>query len=173
MQSGQCTICLQPGAEYIADKVVKKELTNEQAARELDVSLATWLIHYENHIRKKLLNNIVHDIEPIKNNLLDKIKKAKESMERLISLTEKISKNLENEGNQENTKLIMAYATLEKNVISGLKETAILEGDINTASTINIQNNTIKIEQIMAIVTEDAPPAFKEIILQRLKKLEV
>ena len=164
-------LCLKGESEYIANKVVKKELTNEQAAKEMGVNLPEWISHYELHVRNKLVNIIAHDLEPIKKNLFDKILKGTESMERLISLTEKISEKLKDVNIQGNVKLISAYAQLEKNVISGLKELAILEGDITAATTINVQNNIIKVEELMAIVMEDAPPAFKNIILKRLENI--
>ncbi len=173
MKSGQCVLCLKPSSEYIANKVVKKEITNEQAAKEMGVNLPEWIAHYELHVRNKLVNMIAHDLEPIKKNFLDKIEKGTESMNRLISLTKQISNKLENENNQMNTRLISAYAQLEKNVISGLKELAILEGDINAATTIHIQNNTIKIDKLMSIVMEDAPPEFKKVILKRLESVTV
>lgn len=173
MKSGQCVLCVRTESIYIADKVVSKKLTNEQAAKELGVGLPEWVSHYELHVRKKLLTAIVTDIEPIKKNLLNKIEKGTESMNRLISLTEQISTNLQDEHNQMNTRLIAAYAQLEKNVITGLKELAIMEGDINSATTINIQNNTIQVDKLMAIVMEDAPPAFKEVVLERMNKLKL
>ena len=171
MKPGQCLLCLEPKTEYIANKVVKKELTNEQAAKELEVPLSEWIAHYELHVRNKLVNIIAHDLEPIKKNFFDKILKGTESMERLIGLTEKISKRLENEDIQRNIKLIATYAQLERNVISGLKELAVLEGDFKQAETINVYNNTIKIEKLMAIVMEDAPPDFKDVILRRLENI--
>ncbi len=171
MKPGQCMLCLESKTEYIANKVVKKELTNEQAAKELEVPLTEWIAHYELHVRNKLVNIIAHDLEPIKKNFFDKILKGTESMERLIGLTEKISKKLEDEDIQRNVKLIATYAQLERNVISGLKELAILEGDFKQAETINVYNNTIKIDKLMAIVMEDAPPDFKDIILRRLENI--
>lgn len=173
MKPGQCMLCLEGSTVVIDNKVVKKELTNEQAARELNVPLPEWIAHFELHVRNKLLNVIAHDLEPIKKNFFDKIEKGTESLKRLISLTEKISKKLEDENIQGNTKLISAYAQLEKNVISGLKELAILEGDIHAATTINIQNNTLQVDKLMAIVMENAPPSFKKIVLERMDALTV
>ena len=173
MKPGQCMLCLEGSTVVIDNKVVKKELTNEQAARELNVSLTEWIAHYELHVRNKLINVIAHDLEPIKKNFFDKIEEGTDSLKRLISLTEKISQKLEDENIQGNTKLISAYAQLEKNVISGLKELAILEGDIHAATTINIQNNTLQVDKLMAIVMENAPPSFKKIVLERMDALTV
>jgi len=162
-----------PEADYIANKVVKKELTHELAASELNIKLPEWVAHYELHIRKKLINSIAQDIEPFKNNLLDKIRAGTESMNRVIKLSTDIAKKLENSDVQKNVRLISAYAQLEKNVISGLKELAILEGDIQQAGTINNYNNTLKIDKLMSVVMEDAPPEFKEKLLLKLETLEV
>jgi len=170
---GQCQLCLKGEAQYIANKVVKKELTHSDAAKELHVSMADWIAHYELHIRNKLVNAISLDIEPIKKNLLDKIKEGTESMDRLISLTKNISEKLSGENIERNIKLIQTYATLERNVITGLKELAILEGDISTATTINIQNNTLKIDKIMSIVMEDAPEDFKRKLLAKLEAIPI
>jgi len=172
MKSGQCVLCLKPESEYIANKVVKKDLTNEQAAKEMEVSLPEWISHYELHVRNKLVNVLAHDIEPIKRNLIDKIGKGTESLNRLIGLTEKIRTKLESEKNQTDTRLISAYAQLEKNIISGLKELAILEGDISVATTVNIQQNVLMVDKLMSIVMEDAPPAFKEVVLERMKNFK-
>ena len=174
MNTGQCVLCLKPEAEFIANKVVKKDLTNQQAAKELGVSLDIWLSHYELHVRQKLITSIAHDIVPLKEGLLEKIKEGMKSMNRVITLTEQIHKSLlNNKSNQENTRLIMAYATLEKNVISGLKELAILEGDVNTATQINIQNNTVKVDKLMAIVLEDSTPAQAASILKKLETVVI
>ncbi len=171
--TGQCMLCLKGESEYIASKVVKKELTHAEAAKELSVSLPDWISHYELHIRNKLVNAISLDIEPIKKNLLDKIKEGTESMDRLITLTKSISSKLESENVERNIKLIQTYATLERNVITGLKELAILEGDISTATTINIQNNTLQVDKIMSIVMEDAPEDFKRKLLLKLEKIPI
>ncbi len=171
--TGQCRLCLRSEAEYIANKVVKKELTNVEAAKELNVSISDWIAHYELHVRDKIVNAISMDIEPIKKNLLDKIKEGTESMDRLIQLTKNISEKLVGENVERNVKLIQTYATLERNVITGLKELAILEGDISTATTVNIQNNTIKVDKIMSIVMEDAPEEFKRKLLKKLEILTI
>ena len=171
--TGQCQLCLKSEAEYIANKVVKKELTNVEAAKELNVSMSDWIAHYELHVRNKLVTAISMDIEPIKKNLLDKIKEGTESMGRLIMLTKDISKKLSSENVERNVKLIQTYATLERNVITGLKELAILEGDISTATTINIQNNTLQVDKIMSIVMEDAPEDFKRKLLLKLEKIPI
>lgn len=170
---GQCQLCLKSEAEYIASKVVKKELTHQEASKELEVSLPDWIAHYELHVRNKLVNAISMDIEPIKKNLLDKIKEGTESMDRLITLTKNISQKLSSENIERNIKLIQTYATLERNVITGLKELAILEGDISTATTINIQNNTLKVDKIMSIVMEDAPEDFKRKLLSKLEAIPI
>ncbi len=170
---GQCLICVRSESQYIANKVVKKELSHEDAAKELSVKLPEWLSHYELHVRRKLINVIANDIEPIKNNLLNKIQEGTESLNRVIKLTKSISSKLENEDVQRNIRLIQAYAQLERNVISGLKELAILEGDISVATTVNNYNNTVKVDKLMSIVMEDATPAFKENLLKKLEVLEV
>lgn len=172
MGSDQCQICLMPEAAYVENKVTKKDLSHEQAAKELAVDLPKWLAHYELHIRNKLVNAIAKDIEPMKIQLLDKIQEAKSSMERLIGTTQQIHKLLENKDNQMNTRLISAYASLEKNVITGVKELAILEGDITNATQINIQHNEIKIDKLMSIVMEDATPAQQTKILKKLEEIK-
>lgn len=172
MKSGQCVICLKSEASYIENKVVKKELSHEAAAKELKVGLPEWVSHYELHVRNKLVTALSKDVDTIKDNFLDKVKTAHASLDRLIQTTEGVHKRLKDKDNQENTKLIMAYATLEKNVISGLKECAILEGDITAANTINITNNTIKVDKLMAIVMEDAPPELQKKILKKLESIE-
>jgi len=171
MKPGQCLLCIKSESEYIANKVVKKELTHQQAANELGVGLPEWVSHYELHVRNKLVTALSQDIEGIKDNFLDKVKTAHDSLDRLIKTTEGIHKRIGLKENQDNTKLIMAYATLEKNVISGLKECAILEGDISAATTINIQNNTIKVDKLMAVVLEVAPPETQRLILQKMDEL--
>ncbi len=172
MKPGQCVLCIKSESEYIANKVVKKDLTHEQAAKELGVGLPEWVSHYELHVRNKLVTALSQDITAIKTNFLDKVKTAHESLDRLIRTTEGIHKRLDLHENQDNTKLIMAYATLEKNVISGLKECAILEGDISTATTINIQNNTIKVDKLMAVVLEVADPKTQTLILQKMEEFK-
>ena len=171
MQGGQCLICLNEFAESIANKVTKQELTHEQAAKELRVSLPAWVAHYELHVHNKLVTAIATDVVAMKDNFLDKVKLAHDSLDRLINMTQKIHKLVEK--NSDNTKLIMAYATLEKNVINGLKECGILEGDFKTATTINIQQNVLKVDTIMAIVMEDAPPDIQEKILKRLSAIKI
>lgn len=172
MKPGQCILCLKSESEYIANKVVKKDMSHVEAAKELGVSLPEWVSHYELHVRNKLVTALSQDIDSIKTNFLDKVKTAHNSLDRLIKTTEGIHKRVELKENQDNTKLILAYATLEKNVITGLKECAILEGDISAASTVNITNNTIKVDKLMAIVMEDAPPDLQEKILKKLSELE-
>lgn len=172
MNTGQCLLCLKSGSEYIADKVTIKELTHKQAASELGVDIATWISHYELHIRDKLITAIATDIEPIKSNLIDKIKEGTESVTRIINLTKSISKRLESEDAQKNMKLIQTYAQLENNLMNSLKGLAILEGDIGQATTVNIQNNIIKVDTIMSIVMEEASEEFKNKILERLKTLD-
>ncbi len=171
MKSGQCVLCLKPESEYIANKVVKKDMSHQQAAKELGVGLPEWVSHYELHVRNKLVTALSQDIENIKDNFLDKVKTAHDSLDRLIRTTEGIHKRIELKENMDNTKLIMAYATLEKNVISGLKECAILEGDISAATTINIQNNTIKVDKLMGVVLEVAPPETQRLILKKMEEL--
>lgn len=173
MPIGQCLICINEAAEFVANKVVKQELTHEQAAKELGVSLPAWVAHYELHIHNKLVTAIATDVTAIKNNFLDKVKLAHDSLDRLINTTQRIHKLVEEGDNQMNTKLILAYAALEKNVINGLKECGILEGDFKTATTINIQHNVLKIDAVMDIIMADAPPDLQEKILERLSKIKV
>ena len=170
---GQCIICIMPEAEWIANKVVKRDLTPEQAAKELDVTLPEWVAHFELHIRNKLTNAIALDIEPIKNNLLDKIKEGTESVTRLLEITKKIHEKLKDENNQKNYKLLQIYATLEGNSIKAIKELALLEGDITSASVVHIHNNTLKVDKLMNIIMEEVnSPKDKEKILLRLETLK-
>lgn len=171
LKPGQCLICIKPEAEYIANKVVKRELTNEQAAKELDVKPSEWISHYELHVRKKLLTAISNDMEPIKKLYLDKVKEGTDSLDRLIKLTKSISTRLENEDSQKNLRLIQTYAILEKNVINGLKELAILEGEIHNATNVYHQTNIIKVDKIMSIVMEEATPELKKRILGKLEAI--
>lgn len=171
MPPQQCVLCVKPEAEFIAFKVSKQELSPTQAAKELGVTLPEWVTHYELHVRDKLVNAIAHDIEPFKDGLIDKIKEARASMIRVITFTKDISEKLKNKDIQGNIKLIAVYATLEGNIMKNLKDLAILEGDISTATTINIQNNTLKVDAIINIVMEDAPPELQAKILKKLKNL--
>ncbi len=174
MKPGQCQICLKDEAEYIAAKVTKKDLTPEQAARELGVPLTEWVAHFELHIRNKLTTAIVTDIESIKAGLLDKIKEGTESVTRLLKVTKDLYKKLENEDNQKNYKLLQIYATLEGNSIKAIKELAVLEGDITQASVVHIHNNTLKVDKLMNIIMEEVKsPKDKESILLRLETLKV
>jgi len=170
---GQCIICLNEAAEFVANKVQKQELSHEQAAKELGVSLPAWVAHFELHIHNKLVTAIATDVTAIKDNFMDKVKLAHESLTRLINTTEKIHKKLESGNNLENTRLIMAYAALEKNVITGLKECGMLEGDFKTATTINIQQNILKVDAIMDIVMQVATPDIQEKILTALSEIKV
>lgn len=169
--SGQCEVCLLPAAEYVANKIIKESLTQEQAARECNVSLSDWVVHYELHVRNKIVNAIATDIEPLKDSLVDKIKEAQGSVTRVLNLSKSIYDKLMIVENQENTKLISAYAMLEKNSMLSLEKLAVLEGDISQATTINIHNNTLKIDAVMGIILEDAPPELQTKILNKLKKL--
>ena len=171
MTIGQCTICIKPESIYIANKVATKKLSHEQAAIELDVKLPDWVSHYELHVRDKLITAIAQDIEPIKKNLLDKIQEGTASIERVIKVTKSIALQLENKDNHTNYKLIQAWSGLEKNLIGGLKELAILEGDINVASKHIHYHNELRIDTIMAVVMEDAPEDFKRILLKKLDNL--
>ncbi len=172
---GQCTVCLMPEADFIAQKVIKKDLTDQQAAKELNVKLRDWLTHYELHVRNKIITALSNDkeIEVMKDSFIDKIKEARESMSRVITLTKQIASRLEELDNQKNLRLIQTYAGLEKNVIDGIKTLALLEGELSTATTINIQNNTLKVDTLMNIIMEEATPAVKENILKRLKIADI
>lgn len=170
---GQCTICIAEESDYIANKVAKKDLTHEEAARELGVKVDEWIAHYELHVRRRLVNAIATDIESIKDQLIDKIQEGQKSIRRVINVTDGIYKRLsENEDVQKDVKLIQAYASLEKNLMSGLKELAILEGDISAATTVNHYHNAIKVDKLMAVVMEDAPPEFKNKLLKKLNELD-
>lgn len=173
LRSGQCGICIISGADVIANKVMKGDLSNEAAARELDVPLVDWILHYENHIRNKVMNSIATDIEPIKENFLNKIKEGQESVSRVITLCKNIYKKLEDEDYQRNVRLILAYVQLEKVAMANLEKLSILEGEISQATTINIQHNTLKFDTLMSIVMEDAPREFKEKLLTKLEAIPI
>ena len=170
--TGQCVACIRPEAEYLASKVTKKNLSHEKAAAELGMDINDWVSHYELHVRQKLSTAIVNDVEGIKDSFLDKVKEGQASLNRLIKMTTSIHKKLEDKDIQSNLKLIQAYTALESNVIRGLKELAVLEGEIQTHTTINIQNNTVKVEKLMSTVLEVLPPKYQELILQKVESVE-
>ena len=175
MKPGQCQICLMDEAGYIENKVLKNEMSYETGARELGVKLPDFVAHYELHIRNKLVTAIAKDkeIEVYKNNYKDKVFLAHESLDRLLMTTKQIHQLLLSEDNKKSTKLITAYAALEKNVITGLKEVAFLEGEINVASTINVQYNEIKFDKVMSIVLEHSTPIQQAHILKAIEDVQV
>ena len=170
--ASQCKVCLIEAAIIVDGRVTNKELTHDHAAKELGVSLPEYISHYELHVRGKLVNALSMDIEPIKDGLISKIQAAHKSLDRLLNVTQMIYDKLSNDENIDNVKLITAYASLEKNVMTGLKDCATLEGDINTATQINIQHNEIKVDTLMSIIMEDAPPELQSKILKKISAIK-
>lgn len=164
-----------PEAGYISNKVAKNELNSNQAAKELGVTIPEWLEHYELHVRRKVMTAIANndEVKGMANNVIDKIKEGQDSLQRLIDVTKPIYEKLKHEENQDNIKLIQAYAQLEGNVMRNLKELAVLEGEIQNSLTINYTNNVIKAEKLISVVLESAPPMYKKELLKQLDKLEI
>ena len=170
----ECRVCANELMRPIEGEVMAAKMSHGQAAKEAGVSLNTWTMHYENHVRRRMLATVTPtEIMNVKKYTFDKIEEAGRVLDRVITHCGRISKVLEREENEENTKLISAYVQLEKTAISGLKDLAVLEGEIKNAGTINIQNNIINVDKLMSIVMEEAPVDVKARILERMEKVNL
>lgn len=167
-------MCADPLVRAIEARVGSNELTHAKAAKEAGVSINTWTMHYENHVRRRMLCSISDsEIENVKKYTFNKIEQAGKALDRIIKHCNRVSNVLEREENQENTKLISSYVQLERAALSGLKDLATLEGEIQNASTINIQQNIINTDKLMSIVLEEAPIDVKARILERVEKVKL
>ena len=170
----ECRVCAEVKNRAIEGEVMSGKLSHKKAAEEAGVGINAWTMHYEQHVRRPVLSSIGQgEIEAVKKYTFDKIEEAGKALDRVIKHCHRISKVLESEENETNSKLISSYVQLEKTALMGLKDLAVLEGEINNASTINIQNNIINTDKLMAIVLEEAPIDVKARILERVEKVKL
>jgi len=170
---GECSCCLMEGIEYINAKRVKQELSDNQAALECGVTLKYWLIHIETHVRKPFISALAQNIEPTAVVFLNKVELVRQSVERIEEVVKDVHKKIIDNPKEFDHRLIASWTGLEKTLVENVKSLALLSGDIVQGTQINIQQNIIKADAIMAIVMEEATPEMKGKILQKLKLLKV
>lgn len=169
----ECPCCLLEGIEYINTKRIKQEISDSQAAVECEVSLRKWLIHIETHVRKPFISALAQNIEPTTVVFLNKVELVRQSVERIEEVVKDVHKKIIDNPKEFDHKLIASWTSLEKTLVENVKSLALLSGDIVQGTQINIQQNIIKADAIMAIVMEEATDEMKSKILQKLKLLKV
>ena len=172
MNSNQCVICIEPDSEYIGSKVAKHDMTDNEAAKHYGVSERIWAAHYESHVLRKLVNALSTDIVPLKEVVIEKTKMVAESCDRLrmivLQMSEKalLDKNLDSRD-------ILALGQMERNLVQTVKDLAMIQGELSTGDTINIQNNIVKAEKLTNIMMENACPVCKKTFLDKLQLVKI
>ncbi len=172
MNSTQCVICIERDSEYIGSKVAKHDMTDNEAAKHYGVSERIWAAHYESHVLRKLVNALSTDIVPLKEVVIEKTKMVAESCDRLrmivLQMSEKalLNKDLDSRD-------ILALGQMERNLVQTVKDLAMIQGELSTGDTINIQNNIVKAEKLTNIMMENACPVCKETFLKKLQLVKI
>ncbi len=172
MNSNQCVICIEPDAEYIGSKVAKHDMTDSEAAKHYGVNERIWAAHYEQHVFRKLVNALSTDIVPLKEIVIEKTKMVAESCDRLrkivLQMSEKalLSKDID-------SREILALGQMERNLVQTVKDLALIQGELNEGTTINIQNNIVKAEKLTNIMMENACPTCKGVFLNKLQTFKI
>lgn len=169
MLATQCTICILEDAEYIASKVGKHEMSDKEAAIHFKVSERIWAAHYEEHVRKRIVNALSTEIVPLKEIIIENVNIVSESIDRtrkvILFMSEKILLNMEDFTAKE----ILALGQMERNLVQSVKDLAMLTGDLTTGDTTNIQINIEKAEKMTSIVMENACSTCKPLFLKKLE----
>ena len=167
---GQCKCCIIDGIEVVDNKVLKRELTESEACKELGVKTRDYIIHYENHVRNKITTALANDVEAMKTNLLDTVATVTSSIERTQSICIEVFAELK-DNVLDNEKMLAIYNGLEKSIADNVTKLASLTGELNEAQQINVQHNVINIDKIEGKMMENLCPACKQKMGMEILKL--
>jgi len=170
MIATQCAVCVHEDAEYIGTKVAKKDMSDVDAAKHFKVSERVWAAHYEEHVRKRIVNALSTDIVPLKEIVVEKVAMVSESCDRLRKVVLFMSEQIllvkpENFDSKE----ILALGQMERNLVQTVKDLAMIQGELNSGDTVNIQVNIEKAERFSAIMMENACSKCRPVFLRKLE----
>ena len=167
-----CEVCTKEEKDYIDLRVAKREISDQEAAKELGVSYREYAAHYENHVRRRLVTAVSTDIFPLKELVVEKIHTVSEAVDRLRKMAVILHERYLMNQDEYDSKDILAMGKIERNLAETVKDLAQLQGELTTGDTTNIQINIQKAEKLMEIVMETAPPDYKKFLLQKLEVVQ-
>ncbi len=142
--SSACSLCLRGDIDVINSKFINKEIGITQISDICKVDKNECIVHIYSHVKGEFQSALAPKANELVANFNNKVQVLEDQLTRVVGNIEKVNKIFD-EKDIPDAKLIQAYSSLEKTLTSITKEAAVLNGEVKEVNQVNIQNNTVNV----------------------------